>query len=138
MKDLKNDIAVTNAFNTQVINTDTVTNGNIIDLKDYEGCTFIISAGVVTAGSVLPILKESDVITFGGEETAVSDVDLIGTELLCTLDASHEVKTLGYKGSKRYVRLSLDSDASANLTAGASCVRSHGLVKKDITNLAGG
>lgn len=135
MKDLKNDIAVSSAFNTQLINTDTVTDGNVIDLLDNESCTFIIQTGVVTAGTATPIIEESDANTFTGDENAVADGDLIGTELLAIIDTTSEVKTIAYIGGKRFVRFTIDSDASADLTVGVSAVLGHGLTQKEILNL---
>ena len=103
-------------------------------MQDYESATFIIQGGVVTAGSVLPILEESEANTFTGEENAVADSDLIGTELLSTVDATDEVRTLGYIGDKRFIRLTLDSDASANLTVGATVIKGDGLTRKEVLN----
>lgn len=136
MKDLKNDIAVSVAFNSQTINTDTTTDGVAVDLQDYEGCTFVFSIGTVTDGTYTPVVEESDTGAFSGEESAVADGDLIGTEANAALSASNTVKTLGYRGAKRYVRFTV---TSASTSSGATSVHalavlSHPLVKKDVTN----
>lgn len=138
MKDLKNNVAVVNALTPQLINSNTVTDGVTIDLQDYESCTFVIQAGTVTAGNIVPIIEESTTGAFSGEETAVADADLIGTEANATPDATGEVLTIGYIGQSRYVRLTLDSDGTTNLTVGAVCIKGHPLTKPDITNLNAG
>lgn len=136
MKDLKNDIGVAVALNPATIATDTTTNGNVIDLQGYESATFVIGIGTRTDGTYTPLLKESDVSTFGGEENAVDDADLIGTEAAAALTASNTVKTLGYKGSKRYLRLSVvsTSTTSGTTSAHAHVIKGDPHIKKDTTN----
>ena len=110
------------ALNTQLINTDTTTNGNIIDTKDFESLEFVIQAGVVTAGDVTPILQD-------GDDSGLSDVATVASDFrlgsLVTLDATNAITRVGYVGKKRYVRLSLLSANSANLTAGGTAILGH-------------
>lgn len=111
------------AFSPQSISSDTTTNGVILDLKGYEEVTFYIAAGTITAGTITPVLEEgaeSDL----SDASNVADKDLIGTEALATFAATDDdkVKALGYKGSKRYVRLKLTTADSANLLVGAVAV----------------
>lgn len=137
MKDLKNDIAVAVALNTQAITTNTTTDGNSIDLQDYEGCTFLFSSGTLTDGTYTPVIEESDTGAWAGEETAVADADLIGTEALTAMAATddNKVKTIGYTGAKRYVRFTVVSaSTTSGGTVGALVIKSHGLVKRDTLN----
>jgi hypothetical protein len=86
--------------------------GNIVDLADYSAATFALITGTITdagtATGVTFVVQESDT-TAAADFTAVADADLIGTEagLAITLDTSDgiAVGTIGYKGSKRYVRV---------------------------------
>jgi len=91
------------------------TAGKIIDRKGYGGVEFLIGIGAVsTTGSVITVLvKEGDVT---GTLTSVADADLIGTEALAGVAAGtpktsgvsqQVVKRIGYKGTKRYVQVSL-------------------------------
>lgn len=122
-EDLRSNITVQNAFNTQTISSDTTTNGVIIDTAGYEGLTFVIKAGAVTAGDVTPLIQD-------GEDSGLSDAAnvaddfLIGTEAAAQIDAANEVFTIGYVGKKRYVRLSLVSANSANLVVGGEAILS--------------
>lgn len=114
--DQKSNIDAQVALNIQTIASDTTTNGVKIDTQGYEAVTFVIQAGVVTAGDVTALIEESsDNTTF----TPVSDTFLIGTEADTNLDASHEIARIGYVGKERYVRLSAVTDNSANLLVGA-------------------
>lgn len=88
--------------------------GKIIDRQGYGGVEFLIGYGAVTTTgtTVTALLKEGDVT---GTLTSVADGDLIGTETLASLAAGARtsgtsqqvVKRVGYKGTKRYVQLSL-------------------------------
>ena len=75
------------------------------------------------------LLEECD--TSGGTYTAVADADLIGTEALASFqfDDDNECRKLGYKGAKRYTRLTITpaNNASAALVS-AVCVLGHPMV----------
>ena len=125
LRDLKTKHAFEVAIDIQAISSDTTTDGNIIDLQGKSGAVFAIHSGVLTDGAYVPLLEESDVITFGGEETAVADADMIGTEALASFTLSEDgvVKTLGYIGEKRFVRLALvSSSTSTGGTIGADVI----------------
>lgn len=138
MKDLKNDVALLVALNIQEVTTNTTTDGVVIDLQDYEGCTFVFQTGTVTDGDYLPLIEESDIVTFGGEENVVVDADLIGTEANAGFtadDDDNKISTLGYIGSKRFVRFAVVStNTGSGAFLGANVILSHGLTRKDITN----
>ena len=119
--DSKSEIKELVALNFQTINTDTTTNGNIIDTQGYLGLTFIMQAGTVTLGDVTMKIEHGD--DSGLSDAAeVSDTFLIGTEALSILDAANEVSRIGYVGKKRYVRLSAVTANSANLQVGSIAV----------------
>jgi hypothetical protein len=97
------------------------TAGKIIDRKGYGGVEFLVGYGAITTtGSVVTaVLKEGDAT---GSLTSVADADLVGTEALAGLAAGARtsgtsqqvVKRLGYKGTKRYVQLSLTNSGTTS------------------------
>lgn len=118
--DLHSNIKQEVALDVQAITTDTTTAGNILDLKEYDSCEFLLVAGTLTDGDYTPLLEESDDSGFS-TSNAVADDDLLpsgtGQEATAALDTSDTAKRIGYRGSKRYVRLSL---VSANTTSGGT------------------
>lgn len=118
--DLKNNIKQLNAFNIQTINSDTTTAGNEINTTGYESATIVFQAGVVTAGDATLLVQESD--TSGGTFTDVADIDLIGLESATKLDASNGVSKIGVLSKKQYLKVSVVTANSANLTVGAQII----------------
>lgn len=119
LRDLKTKHAVEVALNITAISSDTTTDGETIDLQGKSGCLFTVFSGTLTDGSYTPIIEESATGSFGGEETAVADADLIGTEAgaALALTDDNSVKTVGYIGDKRYVRITI---VSASTTSGGT------------------
>ena len=119
-----------NAFRAAVINTDTTTNGEIIDTQDSDGgVLFIMSVGVVTLGDITPLIMESDSSTFASGNTNVADANLVGSaatgqEAAANMDTTGQVFAIGVAGqTKRYLRLSYVSANSCNLLASAVVVK---------------
>jgi hypothetical protein len=110
MQDMTKELKKLVAFNFQTIDADTTTGGNAIDLQGYEACDFTIVAGNLTDGVFTPLIEESD--ASGSGYTAVADDDLIGLEADAAVDADNEIKSIGYVGHKRYVKLSIVSSAT--------------------------
>ncbi len=119
MKDTKNNLLVEVAVPVTAFAGNITMVGEPIDLKGYNSCTFAVYAGQTTDGTYTPAIFESDTGVFSGEETAVSDDDLLGTEALAAISggADQVVKTLGYIGQKRYVQARL---VSTSVTTGGS------------------
>ncbi|MCK5617723.1 hypothetical protein KAR91_88480 [Candidatus Pacearchaeota archaeon] len=121
-KDMQSKIDELVALNTQLINTDTTTVGNIIDTQDFESVEFIIQEGVKTLGDVTPILED-------GDDSGLSDAAVVASDFrlgsLVTLNATNAITRVGYVGKKRYIRLSVLSANSANLTVGGTVILGH-------------
>lgn len=129
MFDAHNDILQKVALNTGTINSDTTTAGNILDILGYEALEFIIQSGNLTAGTFTPLIEHGDEPAMGDAE-AVPDSQLLGTEAAAAFASGddNEAKRIGYRGSKRYVRLSLVSAGSADGVIGATAILSRGQV----------
>lgn len=123
--DLKNNVSVANALNIQAISSNTSVAGVSIDTKGFESATFAIQSGTLTDGTYTPEVSESD---DNSTFTAVADDFLIGTEANAVLVATddNKVKTIGYVGKKRYVKLTITSTGvTSGGTLGASVILGH-------------
>lgn len=110
MKDLHNNLKGITALSPRTISSNTTTVGSIIDLKGFNSVEFFVSSGTLTDGAYAILLEESDDSGLSGSNT-VADENLLGTEAAAgfALADDNLVKKVGYKGSKRYVRLSVVS-----------------------------
>jgi GH18 family chitinase len=112
-------VTLTNANTAQV--------GQIIDMVDLMSLEFVIAAGALTdAGMTLtPLVEEGDDAALS-DAAAVADADLLGTEALATFTQADDdtVKTVGYVGTKRYVRLTLTpaGNDAGSATFGATAI----------------
>lgn len=99
--------------------------GQVIDHQGYSDALYLIATGSLgDAGAEFTVLlEESD--ASGSGFAAVADADLLGTEALASFIQSDDDKCfkLGYKGAKRYTRLTITptNNATASLLA-AVCV----------------
>jgi hypothetical protein len=115
MKELHHNIKTSTALAPVTIDTDTTTEGEVIDTQGFGSTEFAISAGVLADGVFTAVLMESNTVDGGGDMTSETEVvaaDLVGD--LPSLqnddgDDSGLTKKVGYKGSKRYVRLDIAS-----------------------------
>lgn len=83
--------------------------GAVIDGFGFDSLTYVIAVGSLADADATfaVLLEESD--QAGSGFAAVADADLIGTEALAgfQFDDDNECRMLGYKGSKRYTRLTV-------------------------------
>ena len=139
--DLHNNVKQALAIIPAAIGANATKTGNIIDRQGYGGVEFVISYGsVTTTGTVVTaVLKEGDVT---GTLTSVADSDLLGTETLASLLAAtprtagttkEVAKRLGYKGTKRYVQLSLVQTG----TTSVGCVSASAILFNPAVNESG-
>ena len=106
--------------------------GDWIDMQGWESLTFTVSTGTVTdAGTAAGFsfqVEEGDDTTDAGA-TAVADADLIGLESALTVTADTDddkfIGTIGYRGEKRYVRMT-----AVGTTGTAAVVTSHAIKRK--------
>jgi hypothetical protein len=114
------------ALNIGAITTNTTTVGNSIDLVGFSACTILVELGARTDGTFTPVVQDSDDNSVFAD---VIDQFLIGTELEAVVNTANTIKTIGYVGKKRYVKLSLVSSAvTSGATASATAILGHSAV----------
>ena len=112
-------VTLTNANTAQV--------GQIISMADLMSLEFIIAAGALTdAGMTLtPLVEHGDAANLS-DAVAVPDEDLLGTEAAATFTQADDnaVKTIGYRGIKAFVRLTLTpaGNDAGSATFGATAI----------------
>ena len=120
VRDLQSNIKELLARNVAAISTNTTSAGNIIDTQGYAGVMFTLFSGAYTDGTYTPLLEESDDSGLSASN-AVADADLLpagtGQEASAALTAANTISKIGYRGTKRYVRLSI---VSTVVTTGAT------------------
>ena len=131
MKDFFNNMKVVRAISPVDAADDTALVGEVVDRVGFESVTYLIAAGTLadTGATFTSLLEESDTGAFGGEENAVVDADLLGTEALASFTEADDDKVfkLGYIGNKQHTRLTITPagvSATANIVA-AICVLTH-------------
>ncbi|MCG3197091.1 MAG: hypothetical protein GHCLOJNM_01575 [bacterium] len=102
LRDQKNRLSAKNSLNSAVYTTGT-SNGTGVDLAGYDAATVVISAGAYTNGTHTIHLEDS------ADNSSYTDVAagyLIGSAVV--LDGTpdqNKAYTIGYIGSKRYLRV---------------------------------
>lgn len=118
----------------------TTSDGNIIDMQGWEALTFYVQTGVVTdAGTASGFsfeVQESD-DTADANFTAVADADLIGSESDLTVtddaDDNKAVGSIGYRGEKRYVRITATGTTGTAAVVAVAAVKGKGAVEVTAT-----
>lgn len=100
--------------------------GQIIDHQNTAAAVYLIATGTLgDAGAEFTVLLEEGDASNLSDAAAVADADLLGTEVLASFIQSDDDKCfkLGYKGVKRYTRLTITptNNATAALIS-AVCV----------------
>lgn len=122
MRDLMNNIHLARAIAPVSVSDNTAQVSQIIDRKGYDSLTFAILAGSLADADVTftALVEEGDAANLS-DAVAVADADLIGTEVLASFqfDDDNEPRKIGYRGMKRYVRLTITpaNNASAALVS---------------------
>lgn len=112
MRDMMNQLHTTYLFApiAAQTNSSTARTSAIIDLRGYDACTLVLINGTNTdADATFAVeVTESDDSGMSGA-TAVADADLVGTEALAgfTFADDTETRKIGYKGSKRYIQVTV-------------------------------
>lgn len=126
---LNTEFAIANTITAAAHTTDST--GVAVDLSDYNAAVACIYTGSVTDGTWTPELQETDTSSVATSWAAVTSTDLDGSFAAFTASrAAGTVTEVGYKGTKRYLRLVLTS--TGTITTGG--VISGFIVKGDPRN----
>lgn len=116
MRDLMNNINVKPVIAPVTVSDNTAQVGTAVDALGFDSVTYVIQTGTLADADATftTLLQESD--SSGSGYTDVADVDLIGTEALASFVFSDDGKCfkLGYKGAKRYTKLTITPAANAS------------------------
>lgn len=115
MKDLYNNLKVISGIAAAPTDTTAVVSP-IVDRRDYAAILFAIVTGTLADADATftTLLEESDDSGMSGA-VAVADADLLGTEALASFNFANDgaVYKLGYRGTKRYTRLTITPAANS-------------------------
>ncbi len=117
MKDLTNAVNIKRVISPVSVADTTAQVGQIIDKSGFESVTYVIATGsIADADATFTVLLEEGDASNLSDAAAVSDADLLGTEVLAAFqyDDDNECRKLGYIGSKRYTRLTITPVANAS------------------------
>ncbi|MFP3945021.1 MAG: hypothetical protein ACLFWF_14080 [Alphaproteobacteria bacterium] len=123
MQDILNNLHPVIAVAPQVVSDDTALVGGIIDRQGFDALAFVIATGTLAdADATFTVLVEHGDQADLSDAAAVPDAELLGTETLAGFGAADddETRKVGYRGAKRYVRLTITpagNTASAPLAA---------------------
>ena len=79
----------------------------VIDTIDFDSFEWLIALGVITTGTFSCVFEESDVVTFGGEETVVPAANVIGASPTWIATDDGQARRVGIVGKKRFQRMTL-------------------------------
>lgn len=126
-KDIHNNVKVVNVVTPAAVGTTGIAGGKLsaaIDRKGYGSIEFVFHSGASAsaADTITPLVYEADAT--GDTFTSVANADLLGTEAALTLSAAGQIGKIGYKGTKRYVKLRLYGTGTATAIVAATAVLS--------------
>ena len=114
--DLASNITLKRVISPVSVADNTAQVGTVVDSQGFGSVTYAIATGSIADvdATFTVLLEESD--ASGSGFTAVADDDLIGTEVLAgfQFDDDNECRKLGYRGIKRYTRLTITPVANAS------------------------
>lgn len=117
MRDLMNNVNIKRVLSPVSVADTTAQVGQIIDRQGYDSLTYVIATGsIADADATFTVLLEEGDVSNLSDAADVADADLIGTEVLAAFqfDDDNECRKLGYKGAKRYTRLTITPVANAS------------------------
>ena len=120
--DLHNNLDFKRAISPASVADNTAQVSQIIDRCGFGSLEFAIATGAIAdADATFTVLVEHGDVANLSDAAAAPDEDLLGTEALASFIFSDDdkVRKIGYKGIKRYVRLTITpaTNASAALVA---------------------
>ena len=83
------------------------TDSAVVDTLGFESLEWLIALGVITTGTFSLVFEESDVVTFGGEETVVPAAEVLGDSPTYIATDDGQARRVGIIGKKRFQRCTL-------------------------------
>ena len=117
MKDLSTLIHPLRVISPVSVADNTAQVGQIIDRQGFDSVTYVIATGsIADADATFTALLEEGDDSGLSDAAAVADADLLGTEALAgfQFDDDDETRKIGYRGDKRYTRLTITPAANAS------------------------
>jgi hypothetical protein len=117
MNELHNNINIKRVLSPVSVADNTAQVGEVIDRRGYGIVEYVIATGsIADADATFTVLLEESDNSDMSSSNAVSDDDLLGTEALAAFqfDDDNECRKLGYKGIKRYTRLTITPSGNAS------------------------
>jgi len=115
--DLHNKITLKRAISPVSVADTTAQVSQIIDMQGHKSLVFAIATGsIADADATFTVLVEHGDVSNLSDAAAVPDDMLNGTEVLAAFqfDDDNECRKIGYRGDKRYVRLTITPVANAS------------------------
>lgn len=103
MKDLYHDYLPEYSIYPASLGAAAKTGDAIVDLQGYEGALIICGSGALTVDMPFQLMHGDDAAL--SDAVAVPDADLLGSEPTLLEATDNEIKSFGYIGSKRYLRV---------------------------------
>jgi hypothetical protein len=103
MRDLYHNLLPVHSIYPASLGAGAKTGDAIVDLKGYDGALIICYSGALTVDMPFQLMHGDQPNL--SDAAAVPDSDLIGLEPTLLEATDNEVKTFGYKGAKRYLRV---------------------------------
>jgi hypothetical protein len=122
-KDLHNNLKLTPAINpAAALTANGTTTSATIDTQGFESLEFSCQSGAITDGTFTGAVYEGDESDMSDEAVAT---ELLGSAPVFAAADDNEVQKVGYRGSRRYVRIKF---VQADATSGGflSCVAVQG------------
>lgn len=123
MQDMHNNVLIKKVIAPVVVSDNTAAVGTVVDRAGFDSLEFIILTGTLAdADATFTVLVEHADANFTGE-AAVADAQLLGTEAEASFqfDDDGEVRKIGYRGGKRYVRLTITPANNSGSAPIAAC-----------------
>jgi hypothetical protein len=125
LKDLMNNIDLKRGVSPAAAVTDnTAFVSQILDTRDYRAVMYAILTGsLADVDATFAVLVEHGDDSGLSDAAAVPDDDLLGTEALAgfTFAADNAMRKIGYRGGKRYVRVTVTPAANSGNAFVAGC-----------------
>lgn len=110
LRDSYHNIEIRRAISPTALSNDTALVSQIIDMQGSKSLTFAICFDTLSdSNATFTVLIEDGDNSALSDNAAVADADLLGTEAAASFqyDDDNEVRKIGYKGNKRYVRMTI-------------------------------